>query len=117
MRKSLGQLDRKINFESRTVTVDGYGDATEAWAVSKSSVPANVKEVTMSATTLSQMADQDQFIQKAIFTINFPRTWTINKDDVIVYNGMRWKMTSMAEIGRRDQMVITATATDSSVLD
>lgn len=117
MRKSRGQMDRKVSFEGRTVTVDGYGDATEAWAVVKSNVPAHVQEVTISAATLSEMADQEQFLQKAVFTINFPRTWSIDKDAVIVYNNLRWKMTSMVEIGRRDQMRITATATDSTILD
>ena len=110
---NIGNMDRRIRLESRTVTVDGYGGQVESWS-ELATVWAQYTPQVMTGRNLAELSDQPQFLEKALFTIRFRQVPT---DARIVYNGAVWKIIGMAEVGRRDRLQIAAVKTDSNLFD
>lgn len=113
MQGNIGNMDRKITLQSRTVTTDGYGGQSEAWA-DITTVWANYTPQVMTGRTLNEISDQAQFLEKALFTIRWREVPT---DARIVYNGAVWKIIGMAEVGRKDRLKMAAVKTDSNLFD
>ena len=106
-------MDRRIRLETRTVTLDGYGGQNEAWAELVTTWASYTPQV-MTGRNLTELSDQPQFLEKALFTIRYREVPT---DARIVYNGSNWQIIGMAEVGRRDRLQIAAVKTDSNLFD
>lgn len=113
MRGNIGKMDRKVTIQSKTVTIDGYGGQSEAYA-DLYTVWSGYTPQTMTGTTLTDMSDQPQFLEKAVFTIRYK---DIPRNARLVYNGAIWKIIGVSEIGRKDRLQIAAVKTDSNLFD
>ena len=112
-----GEFDRKISLQDRTVTTDGYGGRSEAWA-EIGQVWAKFVPQPMQGVALAEMADQPQMLEKATFVFETPLSYTVPTTARIVYSNAVWKVIGRAEAGTRGQYTqLNAVKTDSDILD
>ena len=114
MKGHIGKMDRRIQIEEKTTTLDGFGGQSEAWEQIHS-VWASYTPQSLTGKTLTEMSDQPQFLEKAVFEIRWIQNLSTNIR--ISYNGSIWKVVGMAEVGRRDRLRIAAVKTDSNLFD
>jgi len=103
------QLDRQIALHDRATTVDTYGQRTTAFnAVAYATLWAGVEF--SGKKKRETVVAQGIFAESEIeFTIRHPRSSiTISQDDQIVFDGDRFGIVGIEEIGRRDGLRLFA---------
>jgi SPP1 family predicted phage head-tail adaptor len=101
----IGKADRRIEFEKPTATVNAYGEESLAWA-SYATVWAELVRTSSMKETATDM--QDAATTTVIFKVrSSASTRIITPKYRVNYNGNRYDITGIEEIGRNDQLQFT----------
>lgn len=103
----IGQLDRRIQFLSRTVTQTATGEPSRSWS-SFLTCWAQVEESSGGETIT---ADTPTVTHELLFTVRYRST--ITELLRILYNGKNYQITHIEEIERRNYLKITASIPDN----
>lgn len=100
-----GVRDRLISFERATTTTDDYGDEVETWAEQATAWA----KVLFGTGQERREAAQESASQVASFLVNWtPTLAQIGTTDRIQFDSAAWDITSVAPVGRHDELHITA---------
>ena len=104
-----GQLDRRINVETKTATRDGLGQPIETWSVWRT-LWANRAEGSKVAERFG--ANQTYAMVTTVFRVGyFPALTTIDvKDYRVVFNGRIYNIHGVVEIGRKNGVELLCSA-------
>lgn len=103
-KETIGALDRRITLQSRTVSVNDYGEGVEAFTT-LATVWAKV-DYPLTGSQEEQVEKIHLFQQRVEFTIR--KRSDVLQVDRIVYDSKTYDIERIAEIGREGYLKITA---------
>lgn len=102
MAVGIGNLDRRIAIQNYTVTKDGYGADIKTYAA----LITCWAKVRVDSGAEGIQAEQEIQTRTVTFTVRYYSA--ITEDSRIVYDGKNYDIISLAEVGRRNYLDITA---------
>ena len=101
----IGKSDRRITVQRYTTITNDFGERVQTWA-NFVTVWAELMKTgeRMNETIIS---DQDMPVQRVLFKIrSSSESRAIKADDRVIYDSKTYDLLGIAEIGRRDQLVL-----------